>query len=69
MSVSVSTLQTVDLSGAGAYLAKVDGDQVRIYPQGLGRGPAIFMSRDDWGRIAREVMLAMARADRQGDVS
>lgn len=68
MSVRVSNMAIVDLElpGAGAILARVRDDDVYIWPAGLGQGPVIAMTRADWGRICREVMLAMARADREG---
>lgn len=64
MSVTISSYQTVEIAAQGAYLAHVDenGDVV-IYPQGRGQGPMIAMSKQDWARISREVMLAYMRAD------
>lgn len=63
--ITVLFSQTVEIAGQGAYLAHVDenGDVV-IYPQGRGQGPMIAMSKQDWARISREVMLAYMRAER-----
>lgn len=68
MSVAVNVFQTVEVPDKGAYLANVVGEQLYIYPQGLGRGPVIAMSKADWSRIMLEVKSAFARADRQGGV-
>ena len=65
MTVRVSTLQIANVPEAGAILARVRGDDIDIWPQGIGMGPIITMTRDDWSRIAREVMLALARADKE----
>lgn len=65
MSVMINHVTTVELPDKGAYLANVVGDEVYIYPQGLGRGPTIMMSKKDWARIQDEVRRAWMRADRQ----
>lgn len=65
MSVRVSTVQTVIVGDHGLKLAKVDGDDIYIWPRGQGIGPMIAMSRDDWRRISREVMLALSSADKE----
>ena len=65
MSVTVSTVQTTEVGKAGLILARYDKDldALGIYPQGLGHGPAMYMSKADWARISREVMMAFSRAD------
>lgn len=63
MSVRVAMLHTVEVGGEGARLATVRDDDVNIWPAGLGQGPVISMSRDDWIRISREVKLAYMRAE------
>lgn len=63
MSVTISSYQTVNMAGEGAYLAVVDEDNVHIWPAGPGQGPAITMSKLDWVRIQREVRLAYMRAE------
>lgn len=63
MSVRVNVTQTSELQREGAYLANVVNGELHLYPQGLGEGPLIVMSKDDWTRIRREVMLAFARSE------
>ena len=65
MTVRISMAHTTMVAGRGAYLAMVRDDDIDIWPQGLGVGPMITMSRDDWSRIAREVMLALVRAEKE----
>ena len=67
MTVRISTVQTANVPGDGAILARVNDDDIHIWPQGVGIGPIITMSRDDWRRITREVALALSRADREKD--
>lgn len=67
MSMTISGVTTADLPAQGARLANVVGNDVYIYPKGVGQGPLIAMSRQDWARIAREVMLAFTRADKKLD--
>lgn len=61
--VTISSTQTVLVADEGAIMANVVGDEVYIYPQGLGRGPMIVMPKSVWGRIQREVALAFARSE------
>ena len=52
------TRQT-EMPGEGQRLALVDknGD-LQVWPHGIGQGPVLIMSRDDWARLSKEVRLA-----------
>lgn len=65
MSVRVSTTQTVIVGDHGAILANVIDNDIYIWPRGKGIGPLIVMTRDDWSRISREVVMALSRADKE----
>ena len=65
MTVRVSTVQSAHVPEAGAILASVKDGDIYIWPRGHGVGPLIVMSRDDWRRISREVMMALSRADKE----
>lgn len=63
MTVSIVSCETIELEGEGCKLAQVKGDEIWIWPRGIGRGSSIVMSKKDWERITREVRLAHRRAD------
>ena len=65
MTVSIVTNEVIELGGEGCKLAQISGDEVWIWPRGIGRGSAIVMSKKDWERITREVRLASMRASGQ----
>ena len=64
MSVTMSNFQTVQIPGEGIRMAHVDSrGNICIYPQGLGVGPQMVVSPDDWRRICKEVRLAQVAAN------
>lgn len=67
--VTVGLTHTVQVADEGAYMANVVGDELYIYPQGLGRGPVITMPKSVWVRLQQEVRRAYARDEaKRGDL-
>lgn len=64
--VTVNTNDTVELGEDGARLASIRGDELTLWPAGIGRGPSMTMPKSAWSRIMHEVKMAYMRADAYG---
>jgi len=64
--VTVNLVETVEVGGEGARLASIRGDDLTLWPAGIGRGPSMTMPFSIWGRMIHEVRMAHMRADAYG---
>lgn len=65
--ITVNVNERAEMPEEGARLVQVEGERVMLWPAGIGKGPLIILSRKEWSRLSREVMVALATADRQGE--
>lgn len=55
----ISMTRHFEVPDKGVRLVLIDqnGD-LQVWPHGIGEGPVLIMSRDDWARLSNEVRLA-----------
>lgn len=63
MTFTVSSLHTVQVPPAEPLARVTEDGQLIIYPEGMGKGPMLWMSVSDWRRIvsAAEAALSVYR--------